>query len=348
VADQTPEGHSIVALVAQARVDEPQTGTAATFHEFSAQTRISGADIGERKLRKGAADAVRRFVREAGGSWPAAVSEIVDRVARSGATPLVVADGCRVLGVIELHDVVKQGIREHCEALRRMGIRTIMVTGDNPLTAATIAAEIGVDEVLAEATPERKCEFIRQCQKDGHQVAMCGDGSNYAPALAQADVAVAMNSGSPMAKQAGNLVALDSDPTKFIVIVETGKRIRTTLQSLTAFSLAADLAKYLAILPVVFAATYPRLNALNIAQLTNPRSAILSALIFNILVILPLLLFAMRGVKARAPSTARPAQCHWWLYGLAGIIATLAGIKLLDVCITAFRLVGAGRGCYDL
>jgi potassium-transporting ATPase ATP-binding subunit len=344
LADQTPEGQSIVALVAQTRDDEPEnlSGTPAKFHEFSAQTRISGADMGDRKLRKGAADAVRRFVQEAGGSWPPAVSEIVDRVARSGATPLVVAEGCHVLGVIELHDVVKGGIREHCEALRRMGIRTIMVTGDNPLTAATIAAEIGVDEVLAEATPERKCEFIRQCQKEGHRVAMCGDGNNDAPALAQADVAVAMNSGSPMAKEAGNLVALDSDPTKFIVIVETGKRMRTTLRSLTAFSLAADLAKYIAIIPVVFATTHPGLNALNVAQLTNPRSAILSALIFNILIIVPLLLFAMRGVKARAPSAARLSRHHWWIYGLGGLLSTWAGIKLIDICLAAFGLAGPG------
>jgi potassium-transporting ATPase ATP-binding subunit len=342
LADQTPEGQSIVALVAQTRDSGPWnlSGMPSTFHEFSAQTRISGVDTGDRKLRKGAADAVRRFVQEAGGSWPSGVSEIVDRVARSGATPLVVADGGRVLGVIELHDVVKAGIREHCEALRRMGIRTIMVTGDNPLTAATIAAEIGVDEVLAEATPERKCDFVRQCQKEGHRVAMCGDGTNDAPALAQADVAVAMNSGSPMAKEAGNLVALDSDPTKFIVIVETGKRMRTTLRSLTTFSLAADLAKYFVIIPVVFAGTYPALNALNVAQLTNPRSAILSALICNVLIIAPLLLFVMRSVKARGRLLARLSHYNGWIYGLGGVLSTCVGIKVIDMGLAAFRLVG--------
>jgi potassium-transporting ATPase ATP-binding subunit len=343
LADQTPEGQSIVALVAQTRDTGPQnlSETSATFHEFSAQTRISGVDMADRKLRKGAADAVRRFVQEAGGSWPSGVSEIVDRVARAGATPLVVADGGHVLGVIELHDVVKAGIREHCEALRRMGIRTIMVTGDNPLTAATIAAEIGVDEVLAEATPEIKCDFIRRCQKEGHRVAMCGDGTNDAPALAQADVAVAMNSGSPRAKEAGNLVALDSDPTKFIVIVETGKRMRMTLRSLTTFGLAADLAKYFVIIPVVFAGTYPALDALNVAHLANPRSAILSALICGVLISAPLLLFVMRGVNA--PLLARLSHYNGWIYGLGGVLSTCVGIKLIDMGLVAFRLVGPGR-----
>ena len=341
LADETPEGRSIIALVAQvADQHRPDlAGRAATFHEFSAQTRISGVDLEGRRLRKGAADAVRRFAEGAGGSWPSAVSELVDGVARSGATPLVVADGPRVLGVIELHDVVKSGIREHCAALRRMGIRTIMVTGDNRLTAMAIAAEVGVDDFLAEATPEKKCEFIRRCQKEGHRVAMCGDGTNDAPALAQADVAVAMNSGTQVAKEAGNLVALDSNPMKLIVIVETGKQMLTTHRSLTTFSIAADLAKYFAIIPAVFATTYPALNALNVAQLTSARSAILSAVIFNSMIIVPLLLLAVRGVKARAESAALLSRLNLWIYGLAGILLPWAGIKLIDVCLTAFRLV---------
>jgi len=339
LADRTPEGRSIVALVAQTRDSKPRNLSAepATFHEFSAQTRISGADVGDRKLRKGAADAVRRFVQEAGGDWPSAVNEIVERVARSGATPLVVADGRRVLGVIELLDVVKAGIREHCEALRRMGIRTIMVTGDNPLTAATIAAEIGVDDVLAEATPDRKCEFIRQCQKEGHRVAMCGDGTNDAPALAQADVAVAMNSGSKMAKKAGNLVALDSDPTKFIVIVETGQRMRATLRSLATFSLAADMGKYFAIIPVVFGATYPALNVLNVAKLTSPRSAIASGVIVTAVVVGPLLLLAVLGVKAQRNSASSLSRSRLLLFGLVGMMLPWAGIKVIDVCLNAWR-----------
>jgi K+-transporting ATPase ATPase B chain len=341
LVDDTPEGRSIVALVTRMPDQHPRdlSGTAATFHEFSAQTRISGVDLEGRRLRKGAADAVRRFAEQAGGRWPSRVSELVDAVARSGATPLVVADGPRVLGVIELHDVVKSGIREHCAALRRMGIKTIMVTGDNRLTAMAIAAEVGVDDFLAEATPERKCELIRRCQKEGHRVAMCGDGTNDAPALAQADVAVAMNSGTQAAKEAGNLVALDSNPTKFIVIVETGKQMLITRRSLTTFSIAADLAKYFAIIPAVFAATYPALNALNVMQLTSPRSAILSALIFNLLIIVPLLLLSVRGVKARAESAALLSRPNLWIYGLGGILLPWVGIKLIDVCLTAFRLV---------
>jgi K+-transporting ATPase ATPase B chain len=341
LADETPEGRSIVALVTQMPDQPPRdlSGTAATFHEFSAQTRISGVDLEGRRLRKGAADAVRRFAEEAGGSWPSAVSELVDGVARSGATPLVVADGPLVMGVIELHDVVKSGIREHCAALRGMGIRTIMVTGDNRLTATTIAAEVGVDDFLAEATPERKCELIRRYQKEGHRVAMCGDGTNDAPALAQADVAVAMNSGTQAAKEAGNLVALDSNPTKFVVIVETGKQMLIMRRSLMTFSSAADLAKYFAIIPVVFATTYPALKALNVTQLTSPRSAIVSAVIFNTLIIVPLLLLAVRGVKTRAESAARLSHRNLSIYGLSGIVLSWVGIKLIDICITAFRLV---------
>jgi K+-transporting ATPase ATPase B chain len=334
LADETPEGRSIVALVTQ-MTDQPSR----EFHEFSAQARISGVDLQGRRLRKGAADAVRQFVLAAGGAWPSEVSELVDRIARSGSTPLVVADGPRVLGVIELHDIVKGGIREHCAALRRMGTRTIMLTGDNPLTAATIAAEVGVDDFVAEATPERKLEFIRQCQKEGHRVAMYGDGTNDAPALAQADVAVVMNSGTQVAKEAGNFVDLDSNPTKFIEIVETGKRMVTTRRSLTTFSMAADLAKYFSIMPVVFAMTYPAVNALNVTRLTSPRSAILSAVIFNTLIIVPLLLLAVRGVEARAASGARLFPLSLWIYGLGGFLLPWIGIKLIDVSLTAFRFV---------
>jgi K+-transporting ATPase ATPase B chain len=339
LADDTPEGHSIVELVTQLTGQPPRnlSDAAPTFHEFSAHTRISGIDLEGQKLRKGAADAVRRFAEEAGGSWPSTVGELVDGVARSGSTPLVVADGPRILGVIELHDVVKGGICEHCAELRRMGIRTIMVTGDNRLTATAIAAEVGVDDFLAEATPERKRELIRRYQKEGYRVAMCGDGTNDAPALAQADVAVAMNSGTQAAKEAGNLVALDSNPTKFVAIVEVGRQMLITRRSLTTFSIAADLAKYFVIIPVVFGATYPALNKLNVTRLMNPRSAIVSAVIFNALIIGPLLMLAVRGAKARAKSASRPSRRNLWLYGLGGILLPWGGIKLIDVCLNAWR-----------
>jgi K+-transporting ATPase ATPase B chain len=341
LADETPEGRSIVALVTRMPNQHAAdlSGMGATFHEFSAQTRISGVDLKGRRLRKGAADAVRRFAEAAGGNWPSAVSDLVDGVARSGATPLVVADGPRVLGVIELHDVVKNGIREHCAALRRMGIKTIMVTGDNRLTATAIAAEVGVDDFLAEATPEKKCELIRRYQKEGHRVAMCGDGTNDAPALAQADVAFAMHSGTQAAKEAGNLIDLDSNPTKFISIVETGRRMLMTRRALTTFSTAADVAKYLAIIPAVFAATDPRLNALNVTHLASPQSAILSAVIFNSLIIVPLILLAVRGVNGRAETWTLLSRPNWPIYGLGGILLPWAGIKLIDVCVAALRLV---------
>jgi K+-transporting ATPase ATPase B chain len=341
LADETPEGRSIVALVTLMQNQQPRdlSDTATTFHEFSAQTRISGIDLEGRKLRKGAVDAVRHFAQKAGGSWPSAVDDLAAEVARSGATPLVVSDGPRVLGVIELRDIIKRGIREHCAALRRMGITIIMVTGDNRLTAAAIAAEVGVDNFLGEATPERKREFIRRCQKEGHRVAMCGDGSNDAPALAQADVAVAMNSGTQAAKEAGSLVALDSNPTKFIAIVETGRQMLRTRRSLTTFSVAADLAKYFAIIPVVLAATYPALSALNLARLASPRSALMSAMIFNALIIVPILLLAVESGQARTESAARLSRRSQWSYGVTGALLPWIGIKLIDVCLTAFRLV---------
>ncbi len=341
LSDETPEGRSIVALVTQLP-DQPLrdlSDRAPIFHEFSAQTRISGVDLEGRRLRKGAADAVRRFVEAAGGSWPPAVGELVDQVARSGATPLVVADGPRALGVIELHDVLKRGVREQCLELRRMGIRTIMVTGDNALTATAIAAEVGVDEFLGEATPEKKRELIRRCQKEGYRVAMCGDGTNDAPALAQADVAVAMSSGTRAAKEACHLVDLDSDPTKFISIVHTAQQMRMTRRLVTTFSIAADLAKYVAIIPVVSAVTIPALDALNLIGLTSPRSAILAAVIFNLSIIVPLLVLAVRGVKARAESAPSRSRRKLWLYGLGGILLPWVGIKLIDVGLTALKLV---------
>jgi K+-transporting ATPase ATPase B chain len=340
LADETPEGRSVVTLVTRMTGQPARdlSGKASRFHEFSAQTRISGIDIEGRRLRKGAADEVRRFVLEAGGSWPSTVSELVERVARSGATPLVVADGSRVLGVIELHDIVKGGIREHCAALRRMGTRTIMVTGDNRLTATAIAAEVGVDDFLAEATPERKRELIRRYQEDGHRVAMCGDGTNDAPALAQADLAVAMHSGTRAAKEACSLVDLDSDPTKIIAIFALGRQIRSTRLSLTAFGTAAELAKYLAIIPVVLAATYPALDALNVMRLMSPRSAILSAVILNALIIAPLLELVVRGVGARAEPARRRLRRNFWLYALGGLLLSWVGIKLIDTGLTAFRL----------
>jgi K+-transporting ATPase ATPase B chain len=276
---------------------------------------------------------------EAGGSWPSAAGELVERVARSGSTPLVVADGSRVLGVIELHDVVKSDIREYCAALRRMGTKTIMITGDNPLTAAAIAADVGVDDFVAEATPQRKLEFIRRSQLEGHRVAMYGDGTNDAPALAQADLAVVMNSGTHAAKEAGDLVDLDSNPTKFTAIVEIGKKMLTARRSLTTFSMSADLAKYFAIIPVVLAVTYPALDALNLLRLSSARSAIVSAVIFNALIIVPLVMLAMRSVRARAQSRAQSTRSSLWVYGLAGFLLPWLGIKLIDVGIAALGFV---------
>ena len=336
-ADESTEGRSIVALIRQIPEQPPRdlSGLAPTLHEFSAQTRISGIDLDGRRLRKGAADAMRRFVEQAGGSWSPALSDLVSQVARSGDTPLVVADGPRLLGVIELHDVAKGGIRDHCAQLRRMGIRTVMVTGDNSLTAAAIAAEVGVDEFQGEATPEKKRDLIRRFQEDGHQVAMCGDGTNDAPALAQANMAMAMNSGTQAAKDAGGLVDLDSDPTKFIGIVQAARQVQGLRRSLTAFSIAADLAKYLAIIPVVLAATWPALHVLNITRLTGAHNAILSAVIFNVLLIAPLLLLVARGARARAQPAARSSRRGVWLYGLAGMLLPWVGIRLIDVCLAA-------------
>ena len=340
LADETPEGRSIVVLAKQQfqlRGRDLSTQPH-TFYRFSAQTRTSGVDFEGRRLRKGAADAVRSFVEAEHGAWPAAVTRSVDDVARQGATPLVVADGARVLGVVELRDVVKGGIRERFAELRQMGIRTVMVTGDNRLTAAAIAAEAGVDDFLAEATPENKLELIRRYQSEGHLVAMCGDGTNDAPALAQADVAVAMNSGTQAAKEAGNMVDLDSNPTKLIEVVDVGKQMLVTRGALTTFSIANDVAKYFAIIPAAFAATYPALDALDVMRLASPESAILSAVIFNALIIVALVPLALRGVKTRAASAASLLRRNLLVYGLGGIAVPFIGIKAIDVLLVAFHL----------
>jgi K+-transporting ATPase ATPase B chain len=339
LADETPEGRSIVVLAKQ-RFQLRGRDVAAlphTFHKFSAKTRMSGVDVDGRRVRKGAADAIRQFVEAEGGSWPPAVGDMVDKIARDGATPLVVAEmtgAARVLGVIELRDVVKGGIRERFAELREMGIKTVMVTGDNRLTAAAIAAEAGVDEFLAEATPEAKLELIRRHQAEGRLVAMCGDGTNDAPALAQADVAVAMNTGTQAAKEAGNMVDLDSNPTKLIEIVDVGKQMLVTRGALTTFSVANDVAKYFAIIPAAFATTYPALNALNVMGLTSPESAILSAVIFNALIIVVLVPLALRGVKTRAASAVVLLRRNLLIYGLGGIVVPFVGIKAIDVLLT--------------
>jgi K+-transporting ATPase ATPase B chain len=341
LADETPEGRSIVVL-AKERYElrgRDLGGTSHTFHKFSAQSRMSGVDLDGSKLRKGAADAIRAFVEAEGGTWPGKVGESVDAIARAGATPLVVADGRRVLGVVELRDVVKGGIRERFAELRQMGIKTVMVTGDNRLTAAAIAAEAGVDEFLAEATPEKKLELIRRHQKEGRLVAMCGDGTNDAPALAQADVAVAMNTGTQAAKEAGNMVDLDSNPTKLIEIVDVGKQMLVTRGALTTFSVANDVSKYFAIIPAAFATTYPSLAALNVMRLATPESAILSAVIFNALIIVVLVPLALHGVKTRAASAAALLRRNLLIYGLGGVIVPFVGIKSIDLGLVALGLV---------
>jgi K+-transporting ATPase ATPase B chain len=341
LADETPEGRSIVVLAKQKFQlrGRDLTTTIHTFHKFSAQSRMSGVDLEGRQLRKGAADAIRKFVEEQGGAWPTKLSESIDTIARRGATPIAVADGRRALGVIELRDIVKGGIRERFAELRQMGIKTIMVTGDNRLTAAAIAAEAGVDDFLAEATPEKKLALIRSNQAEGRLVAMCGDGTNDAPALAQADVAVAMNTGTQAAKEAGNMVDLDSNPTKLIEIVDVGKQMLVTRGALTTFSIANDVAKYFAIIPAAFAATYPALNALNIMRLESPESAILSAVIFNAIIIVFLVPLALRGVKTRAASAPLLLRRNLLVYGVGGLIVPFIGIKIIDVLLVAFGLV---------
>jgi K+-transporting ATPase ATPase B chain len=300
---------------------------------------MSGVDLPEGRLvRKGAAEAVRKHIEALGGSFPAALQTQVDDVARRGSTPLVVSDGTKVLGVVELKDIVKGGIKERFAELRRMGIKTVMVTGDNRLTAAAIAAEAGVDDFLAEATPEAKLKLIREHQTAGRLVAMTGDGTNDAPALAQADVAVAMNTGTQAAKEAGNMVDLDSNPTKLIEIVETGKQMLMTRGSLTTFSIANDIAKYFAIIPAAFVTTYPQLAALNVMGLASPTSAILSAVIFNALIIVFLIPLALKGVAYRAVGAASLLRRNLAVYGLGGVIVPFIGIKLIDMAVAAMGL----------
>jgi K+-transporting ATPase ATPase B chain len=341
LADETPEGRSIVVLAKnQYKLREREVnGLGATFIPFTAQTRMSGVDLDGRHIRKGAADAVRAYVEAEGGQFSPAVQQIVDDIARQGATPLVVADGKRVLGVVQLKDIVKGGIKERFAELRRMGIKTVMITGDNPLTAAAIAAEAGVDDFLAQATPEAKLKLIRENQEGGRLVAMTGDGTNDAPALAQADVAVAMNTGTQAAKEAGNMVDLDSNPTKLIEIVEIGKQLLMTRGALTTFSIANDVSKYFAIIPAAFATTYPQLSALNIMGLATPQSAILSAVIFNALIIIVLIPLALRGVRYRPIGASALLRENLLIYGLGGLIAPFIGIKLIDLILVALHLV---------
>jgi K+-transporting ATPase ATPase B chain len=342
LADETPEGRSIVVLAKQKFQlrERDVAALGASFIHFTAQTRMSGVDLPQgRTLRKGAADAIRQHVQALGGTFPAALQSAVDEVSRRGSTPLVVSDGPRALGVVELKDVVKGGIKERFAELRRMGIKTVMVTGDNRLTAAAIAAEAGVDDFLAEATPEAKLKLIREHQAQGRLVAMTGDGTNDAPALAQADVAVAMNTGTQAAKEAGNMVDLDSNPTKLIEIVETGKQMLMTRGALTTFSIANDIAKYFAIVPAAFVSTYPQLSALNVMQLTSPDSAILSAVIFNALIIVFLIPLALKGVRYRAVGAASLLRRNLAIYGLGGIVVPFIGIKAIDLLISAAGFV---------
>jgi len=340
LADETPEGRSIVVLAKEqyGLRERDVHALGATFVPFSAQTRMSGVDLDGRHVRKGSADAIEAYVATNGGQFPAVVRGHVERIAREGGTPLVVADGAQVLGVIQLKDIVKTRIKDRFAELRRMGIKTVMITGDNPLTAATIAAEAGVDDFLAQATPEKKLELIREYQRGGRLVAMTGDGTNDAPALAQADVAVAMNTGTQAAKEAGNMVDLDSNPTKLIEIVEIGKQLLMTRGALTTFSIANDVAKYFAIIPAAFAGTYPALNALNVMHLATPASAILSAVIFNALVIIGLIPLALRGVRYRAVGASVLLRDNLLVYGLGGIVAPFVGIKLIDVVLVVLGL----------
>ncbi|WP_295992697.1 potassium-transporting ATPase subunit KdpB [Rugamonas sp.] len=341
LADETPEGRSIVVLAKQKfNIREREMATLnAVFVPFSANTRMSGVDIGDREVRKGAADSVRKYVESLGQSYPAEVARAVDDVSRRGSTPLVVVDDGRVMGVVELKDIVKGGIKERFAELRRMGIKTVMITGDNKLTAAAIAAEAGVDDFLAEATPEDKLKLIRSYQAEGRLVAMTGDGTNDAPALAQADVAVAMNSGTQAAKEAGNMVDLDSNPTKLLEIVEIGKQMLMTRGSLTTFSISNDIAKYFAIIPAAFVGTYPQLKALDIMHLASPSSAIMSAVIFNALIIVFLIPLALKGVQYRAIGAAALLRRNLLIYGVGGIILPFIGIKLIDMLLAACNFV---------
>jgi potassium-transporting ATPase ATP-binding subunit len=341
LADETPEGRSIVVYAKQAfnkRERTPGELTGATWVEFTAQTRMSGVDLSDgQQLRKGAASAVTDWIRAQGGAVPTEIGVIVDGISASGGTPLVVGEvkggTARLLGVIHLKDVVKQGMRERFDEMRRMGIRTVMITGDNPLTARAIADEAGVDDFLAEATPEDKLALIKKEQDGGRLVAMTGDGTNDAPALAQADVGVAMNTGTSAAKEAGNMVDLDSDPTKLIEIVEIGKQLLITRGALTTFSIANDIAKYFAIIPAMFVSLFPGLDLLNVMRLHSPQSAILSAVIFNAIVIVALIPLALRGVNYRPSNASKLLSRNLTIYGLGGIVAPFIGIKLIDLVV---------------
>ena len=341
LADETPEGRSIVVLAKEKYgLRGRELGSRdAVFVPFTAQTRMSGVDLNGFEIRKGAASAIESYIALNGAAFPQSVRETVEEIARSGGTPLVVAEKSRgAMGVIELKDVVKGGMRERFNQLRAMGIRTVMITGDNPLTAAAIAREAGVDDFLAQATPKDKMDLIRREQGQGKLVAMTGDGTNDAPALAQADVGVAMNTGTQAAKEAGNMVDLDSNPTKLIEVVEIGKQLLMTRGSLTTFSIANDVAKYFAIIPAMFAGTFPVLNALNIMHLKTPQSAVLAAVIFNALVIIALIPLALRGVKYRALGAAALLRNNLLVYGVGGLIVPFIGIKLIDTVITRIGL----------
>jgi len=340
LADETPEGRSIVVLAKEKYgLRGRELGSHdAHFVPFSAQTRMSGVDLNGFEIRKGSTDAITRYLNQSGSKLPSEVKSTVEDIARSGGTPLVVAERSRALGVIELKDIVKGGMRERFDQLRAIGIRTVMITGDNPLTAAAIAQEAGVDDFLAQATPQDKMDLIKKEQADGKLVAMTGDGTNDAPALAQADVGVAMNTGTQAAKEAGNMVDLDSNPTKLIEIVEIGKQLLMTRGALTTFSIANDVAKYFAIIPAMFAGTFPVLNTLNIMHLRTPESAILSAVIFNALIIIALIPLALRGVKYRPMAAAAMLRNNLWIYGVGGIIVPFIGIKIIDVIITRVGL----------
>jgi len=340
LADETPEGRSIVVLAKQKHGfrERDVSELGARFVPFSAHTRMSGVDLNGREIRKGATDAIEAYVRGKGGSMPADVERGVEKVSHQGGTPLVVAEGGKVLGVIQLKDIVKGGIKERFAELRKMGIKTVMITGDNPLTAAAIAAEAGVDDFLAEATPQAKLDLIRDHQKGGRLVAMTGDGTNDAPALAQADVAVAMNTGTQAAKEAGNMVDLDSNPTKLIEVVAIGKQLLMTRGALTTFSIANDVAKYFAIIPAAFATTYPALGALNVMRLATPESAILSAVIFNALVIVFLIPLALRGIGYKPIGASELLSRHLMVYGLGGLVVPFIGIKLIDLLLVLLGL----------
>ena len=340
LADETPEGRSIVVLAKEkyGLRGRELASHEAVFVPFTAQTRMSGVNLNGNQIRKGSVDAIQRYLALSGGELPPEVQGNVERIARSGGTPLVVAEQHRALGVIHLKDIVKGGMRERFDQLRSMGIKTVMITGDNPLTAAAIAYEAGVDDFLAEATPKEKMDLIRREQSQGKLVAMTGDGTNDAPALAQADVGVAMNTGTQAAKEAGNMVDLDSNPTKLIEVVAIGKQLLMTRGSLTTFSIANDVAKYFAIIPAMFAGTFPVLNALNIMQLRTPESAILSAVIFNAVIIIALIPLALRGVKYRPMGAAALLRRNLWIYGAGGIIVPFIGIKAIDMIITRIGL----------